>query len=231
MTAGPSTLTTIATITRVTLLRLVRGKLLWVGLVIAALPVLVAMLIRAKADALATTFGIVRLLLVVLPPLYVASSIGEDIEDRTATYLWSRPLARWTVIAGKLVALAPVVAALVVLSWMAACTFGLGRTASTASIGALVAGTIVVACACAGIATLFPKHGMAFSIVYVLVDLTIGELPASLRTLSITHHVKLLSGLWPAQTDTSSSSSLIALAVIPAVWLALGARRIGRVET
>jgi ABC-type transport system involved in multi-copper enzyme maturation permease subunit len=221
-------LAAIATITRVTLRRLVRGKLLWVGLVIALLPVLVAALIRAKPDALATTFGVVRLLLVVLPPLYVASAIGEDIEDRTATYLWSRPLARWTVIAGKLVALAPIVAALVVLAWVASCLLGLGRTPSGASIAALAAGTIVVACASAGIATLAPKYGMAFSIVYVLVDLTIGELPVSLSTLSITHHVKLLSRIWPAQPDTSS---LVAFAVIPVVWLALGARRIARVET
>jgi hypothetical protein len=229
VTSRPSTMATIATITRVTLRRLVRGKLLWVGMVIAVLPVLVAVLIRSKPDALATTFGIVRLLLVVLPPLYVASAIGEDIEDRTATYLWSRPLARWTVIAGKLVALAPVAAALVVLAWVATCTLGLGRTPSGASVAALAAGTIVVACASAGIATLLPKHGMAFSIVYVLVDLTVGELPASLSMLSITHHVKLLSGIWPAQTDTSSS--LVALVVIPVVWLALGARRIARVET
>jgi hypothetical protein len=229
VTSGPSTWATIATIVRVTLRRLARGKLLWVGVVIALLPVLVASLIRSRPDALAKTFGVIRLLLVVLPPLYVASTVGDDIDDRTATYLWSRPLARWTVLAGKLIALAPVVAALVVLAWVATCTLGLGRTPPMASLGAFVAGAIAVACASAAIATLVPKYGMAFSIVYVLVDLTIGEIPASLRTLSITHHVKVLSGIWPAQSD--ASSSMIALAVIPLLWLALGARRITRVET
>lgn len=229
MTAGPSTWATIVAIARVTLRRLVRGKLVWVGLAVALLPVLVAVLIRSRPDALAKTFGVIRLLLVVLPPLYVASAVGEDIDDRTATYLWSRPLARWTVIAGKLVVLAPVVAAMIVLAWLATCALGLGIMPPTASLAAFAGGAIAVACASAGLATLVPKYGMAFSIVYVLVDLTIGELPASLHTLSITHHVKVLSGIWPAQSD--ASSSVIALVVIPVVWLAVGARRITRVET
>src|SRR5207237_965006 len=60
------------------------------------------------------------MILAILPPLFVSSSIGEEIEDRTTTYLWSRPLARWTVVGGKLLALVPVVLALALGGWFVA---------------------------------------------------------------------------------------------------------------
>ena len=223
----PSTSTAIVSIARVTLRRLTRSKLPWISALIAALPAAFASFVHGKSDGLATTFGIARLLLVVLPPLYIASAIGDDIDDRTATYLWSRPLARWTVIAGKLLALSPIVAVLMVAGWYVACDLAIGHAPTGASLAALGAGAIAVCFASAGIATLLPRHGMALSIVYVLADLLIGELPASLHALSITHQVKVIAGLSQVPSD---SSAWIALAVIPVAWLTLGVRRISRVE-
>jgi hypothetical protein len=226
MSAVPSHAAAVAAIVRVTWLRLTRGKLLWIGALVSALPTVFAASARGWRDAPAWTFGIARLLFVVLPPLYVASAIGDDIDDRTSTYLWSRPLARWTVIAGKLLALAPLVAVLIAAGWYVAYDIVLARSSSAALIGALAAGAIAVSCTSAGIATLLPRHGMALSIVYVLVDLLVGELPTSLHGLSITHHVTVLAQIGPPY----DGSSLIAIVVIPVVWLVLATRRINRLE-
>jgi hypothetical protein len=116
---------------------------------------------------------------------------------------------------------------LLVVGWCGAGEAVVHHLPSAASVAALAAGALAVSFAAAGIATLVPRHGMAFSIVYVLVDMLIGELPVSLHTLSITHQVKLMSGLTTTPYDLSS---VIAIAVIPVGWLVLGARRIARVE-
>ena len=123
--------------------------------------------------------------LAVVPAMFVASSIGEEIEDRTITYLWSRPLPRWHVIAGKLVALAPVA-----IGHLAPRLAGrrckVGTDAPSRRDGRSSASPlprVAISMVAAGIATLAPKHGMALAIIYMLLfDVPVGEIPASLQT-------------------------------------------------
>src|SRR5687768_16272162 len=114
----PGTASVLVTLMGVTLRRLVRGRAIWVVMLIAFLPVMFAALAAAGGDSGDSDYesvGIVQLIVIaLLPSVFVASSIGEEIEDRTTTYLWSRPVARWTIVVGKLLALAPLAAALVV---------------------------------------------------------------------------------------------------------------------
>src|SRR4051794_13415855 len=104
----PSTSASLGAIAKLTLTRLRRGRTQWVGLGIAALPLLFAVVASRAHSAVVEWTGIANdifvielLVLTVLPALFIASSIGDEIEDRTTTYLWSRPLARWTVLLGK----------------------------------------------------------------------------------------------------------------------------------
>ena len=52
-------------------------------------------ILRDAAVAIAMVELVVMAL---LSSVFVASSIGEEIEERTITYLWSRPLPRWTLL-------------------------------------------------------------------------------------------------------------------------------------
>jgi ABC-type transport system involved in multi-copper enzyme maturation permease subunit len=222
----PSTASAVLTIARVTLLRMSRGKLIWVALCISLLPVLLALALPDKNDE--TIFGVQMLVLGVLPPMFVASSIGEEIEERTATYLWSRPLPRWTILAGKLVALVPLVIFVVVGAYVVAVELAL-HIVPYKGMAALALGALATSVVAAGIATLVPKHGMSLSIIFLLfIDLPVGEIPASVRLISVTHDAASLGG---ANTETPASTAAIALAVISALWLALAFRRIGRLET
>src|SRR5215216_4392853 len=110
-----SSASTMFVIAQLTLKRLLRGRAVWVSVPIAGLPILlaVAMATQKTSTVVYDVLVFQMLLLAVLPPMFVASSIGDDIEDRTATYLWSRPVPRWSVLAGKLVALAPLSAAFI----------------------------------------------------------------------------------------------------------------------
>ena len=229
---GP--LETTRLIAGVTLRRLVRGRALWVAGAIAALPIAFAALLREgnarPAGTIVDVTMFETLVLAVLPALFVASSIGEEIEDRTTTYLWSRPIPRWAVLIGKLGALVPVIIALVLPSWVIALQVGAETWPSAASFGGLAVGALALSAAAAAIATLVPKHGMALTICYMLFfDLPVGALPASLRELSVTHHVRVIADML-GRTDESAALAVVGCLSICAFWLTVGLARIRRLE-
>lgn len=227
----PTTRTALVTIARLTMRRLLRGRALWLGAVVAALPVVFEALVDKSnpLQAVDATFTIELLVLVVLQPLFVASSIGEEVEDRTTTYLWSRPLARWTILIGKLIALAPIASALLVASWALAVQLGADHLPTAQSAIGLAAGGLAAAAIVAAIATLVPKHGMALAIVYLGIDFVIGTIPWSLQILSATHQAKLVAGR--GGDYDGALTPAIALTVIAAAWLAIGLARVRRLES
>ena len=222
----PSPLAAVMTIARVTLLRMTRGRLIWVALAISVIPVLLVLVVRQDNDEL--LFNTQMLMLAILPPMLVASSIGEEIEERTATYLWSRPLPRWTILLGKLVALVPLAIAIIVGTYAIAAELTLHVVLVKGMI-ALGVGALATSIVAAGIATLVPKHGMSLSIIFLLfVDLPVGAIPASVRLVSVTH---LASSIGQTNEATPVSTAAIAMVVIVALWMTLAFRRIGRLET
>lgn len=222
------------TIARVTVKRLIRGRALWVGAVIALLPSGYAGLTAARrdegiADPL-SVFGFVQLVLAVLPALFVASSIGDDIEDRSITYLWSRPIPRWSVAVGKLIAAVPVIWMFSIASWCLAIVAGAGEPTS-ASIGALVIVGTALSIIAAAIATLAPRYGMALTVVYMLFfDLPLGVMPATLKNLSITEHGRSIANLKPVEDALSAPVACVGIAIIAGIWAAIGLWRIRRLE-
>lgn len=223
-----------AVIAHLTLVRLFRGRAVWISLLIAGLPVAFAAIVRSQGrpPSLLDIFVFDMLLLAILPGMFVASSIGEDIEDRTTTYVWSRPIPRWSVLAGKLLALAPLTAILCIASWVTAVYVGRGESPAAVSIIALAGGAIVCCIVAAAIATLVPKHGMSLTIAYMLFfDLPVGAMPLSLAELSVTHHMRTLSAMFnPVDTAFAESGTGGGLAVLAAVWLAIALWRIRRLE-
>lgn len=228
--AIPSAREAVGTLAAVTLKRLRRGKALWIGIVIATLPVIYATSIHAgrlRATP-GKVFDLMQLLLAVVPAMLVGASLGDELEDRTSAYLWSRPLARWTVLAGKLCALVPVVTVLIVGGWYAAAVAGLQTAPSAASYLALIAACVTSSLVAAGMTTMVPKHGMALTIGYLLVDLFIGAIPFSVRTVSITHQTRAMAGL--ADTAQAYAEPAVAMVVIAGIWAAIGFLRIRRLE-
>ncbi len=228
----------IGTIARVTWKRTSRGQALWVALGIALIPVIVALVLRQaappgdRAEFMLDLYVVEMFVLAIVPALFVASSIGEEIEDRTITYLWSRPLPRWHVIAGKLVALAPIAAALVLIGWQLAMYVAYDRFPPLWTTLAIGLASIAVSFVAAGIGTLAPKHGMALTIIYMLLfDVPVGEIPASLQILSVTHQARLVAGIAAhGIRDTDRLVPAITLGVLAAIWLAIGLWKIRRTE-
>ena len=222
-------------IAHLTLVRLFRGRAVWISALIAALPVAFSAILTSQGRR-PDPIGLLifeNLILAILPGMFIASSIGEDIEDRTTTYVWSRPIPRWSVLAGKLLALAPLVAALVATCWTVAMYIGTGELPPAISVVALAAGPIACCFMAAAIATLVPKHGMPLTIAYMLFfDIPVGMMPLSLAELSITHQMRTLSTVFspadPAFAESAGGAS--GLAVLAALWLMVALWRIRRLE-
>jgi ABC-type transport system involved in multi-copper enzyme maturation permease subunit len=228
----PSAIGAVLAVAEVTLRRLLRGRAIWVSLVIAALPFLYAMAMRGRGQLYVDDelFVFSTLVLAVVAPMFIASSIGEEIETRTLTYLWSRPVPRWSVPAGKLAALAPLALAIVLATWIGSVVLATGHPPTLRSCLALALGALALSTVATGLASLSPRHGMAFSIVFSLFfDIPVGVLPASIAKVSISNQVRALSGL--DAKDAALGSAVLALVVISVLWSVLATWRIRRLET
>ena len=101
--------------------------------------------------------------------------------------------------------------------------FGLGATggviSSTGVAGLTLGG---------GFGWLMPKHGMALSLIYLVVfDIALGLLPASINHISITRQVRLLT----FDVTEGIATPAITLVAITGMWLALALWRIRRLES
>jgi len=133
---------------------------------------------------------------------------------------------------GKLIALAPVAAALVVGAWVLSYQVATTELPSLRSTLALAGGSIAIGMMAAGIATVVPKHGMALSVVYiVLVDSAVGAIPASIRSISVTRQVVLLAGFDRSEASIDVVEPAITMAIIACAWLAVGFWRIRKLES
>jgi ABC-type Na+ efflux pump permease subunit len=222
MSSPPSAAGALSAIARVTLKRSTRGMLPTLGFVISSLPALATLALHSGI-----AFRLVQLVLVILPPMFVAPSIGDEIDDRTGAYLWSRPVPRWTIVAGKLLALAPMCAAFVAGSAVVAGFAGDPALRAAAPVVAVAASALATCAVVAGIASVLPRHAMIFAIVYLLVDQLLGGFDTSIHLACLSYATQSVAG----RTDSSAITGAIALVAIASVWLTIAFRRIRRLET
>lgn len=228
---APASLATVGVVASITLRRLLRGRALWVSGLVAALPCLYALMMHGRrgdevGDEL---FGFEILVLAILAPMFVAGTLGEEIEERTTTYLWSRPVPRWAVLAGKLATVIPIVLVVGGASWLLAAQIAWSAVPPAQTFLAIAFGAVSLSSLAATFSTLAPRHGMALTICYLLfLDVPAGVLPAALQEVSITHQLRTVSGMWPS--DGTFVEGLVGLLAILLVTTAIATWRIRRLE-
>ena len=231
--SGPGALGAALIQARWSALRMMRGRTVWLAWIFALLPVGFT-LMMAKAGHGAPwheMFFPLAMLVGVLAPLFMASSMAEEIEDRTYTYLWSRPVPRWTVLVGKLMAAAPIAGGILAFTVAACFAFAEGGTPVDLArgIGAALLGALATCGVAGGLSVLIPRAGLGATYAYLLaLDLPVGAIPFSLRNLSITHQVRQVAGV-PADGDAPLQAALW-LVGIGVLWLAIGIWRLTRSE-
>lgn len=221
-------------IARVTFKRASRGAALWVVLGMSLIPELVGVFILegslANWDELYWIW--LRLMSIVVPVL-LASAISEEIEEKTMAYLWSRPLPRWSIIAGKMIALIPVAWVGLALALVLPFYTLVGSEASSATemlmrnLVSVVFVVIGAAAVTAGLSTLAPRFATVLAMAYLLfIDGPLGSTDASINRLTVSHNAKQIAGIVPGDMVTAIGWML----AITAIWMAVAVWRVRRIE-
>jgi ABC-2 type transport system permease protein len=196
-------------------------------------------------DPIERTAAVVELLIVrtVLPLVALVlgtSAIGSELEDGTAIHLLTKPVARWRIIAGKLLATAPAAALLVV--------------ASTLATGLLIGGergsapvTVALAIAVAIGATLYVAVFVALSVITsralivgliytILWEGLLAGLFEGTQALSIRQYTMAIagaldpSGVIAAEAPLAPSTAVVASLIVFAAASWIATRRLSSLE-
>jgi ABC-type transport system involved in multi-copper enzyme maturation permease subunit len=246
------------------------GQMLWSRrtifmALIVGLPVLVALLVRGlvllgapidRTLAGPAIFGLmiwalyVHFSVPVLAMFYGTSLIADEVEDKTLTYLFTRPVSRGAVLVGKylgyLVCTVFVVLPSVVIVWLLIApmrgSLGASFPDLVVDLGVLALGLAAYGAVFALVGALF-RRPLLFGLIFVFGwELLVMALPGYLKRLTVAYY---LEGLVPhaVPTDTAlrlvqaifqerptPAASLIGLAVIVLVGLWWAARTVARRE-
>ena len=218
--------------------RLLRGRVIWIsGLICALLVLIVPLASPPSPDVIdwREYFEVLAVLLVVVPALHLAPWIAEELDEKTFTYLWSRPFPRRALMLGKFMALVPFVLGLCTLALTAAflvmfrSQVGAHLTVLGGSWLALSVGIVGLSATAIGIGAVVPKYATATVIVYFMfLDTALGGMPFSVQNLAVSFHIREIleaalfeSELWP---------SILWVLGLSAVWIAVALWRVARAE-
>jgi ABC-2 type transport system permease protein len=181
---------------------LTRGRRLIVVALLLAIPPLLALVYRgseARPDGAMFSVQMVEtLLLPLLIPLtaliLASSALGNEVEDRTLLYLALRPIPRWFIAVGKLLAVTLVTVALIEISILfmhVISVQGLGEgRVLTAGLVAGFAGSMAYCSVFVPLGLLAPRRGLIIGLAYVLVwEAAVASISTLLATLAIRRYV------------------------------------------
>lgn len=216
---------------------------------VALAPVLIAVIVRAVADgdtpaaevAANILTGTVTLIVLPVTALFLATAaLGSEIEDGTAVYLLSKPVARWRILAGKLLAAWGASAAIVLAAAAVSGAVLLAGESGWNVLGgflvALLAGSFAYSALFLMFSLLTTRAllaGLAYAFIWegVITNFAPGVQRASVReyTLGV---ADLVSGAPASVIDAELGGvlSFILMAAVSAIAVAIAARRLARFQ-
>jgi ABC-type transport system involved in multi-copper enzyme maturation permease subunit len=225
-------------IARLTRTRTWRGRTVWVsGLLMLAAP-LFGLLGQDEGHAWEKVVHVtLRLPILLAVAVHLSAGVGEEIEDRTYTYLWSRPIPRAALVLGKLLAVVPMLTVGFMVS--VALAWGLLQgveeppdlellvRAELAVFGVVLAsGALAI-----GAGALFPKRPLAFVLIYIMMGEQVLPFVPMLNQLSIAFHGFGLAGAYPPVIQANTViGSIIGLGVLTSIWLGVALWRVSSAE-
>jgi ABC-2 type transport system permease protein len=165
-------MTVFTTIVELTLRALLGRRRTVLLALLAALPVLVALLARVsgRTPGEATLFdAIVRTVLPLVALVFGTSALGSELEDGTAVYVLAKPIRRWQVILAKAGVAGSLTGGLVVASTLGSGILAGGTLATTVgfAVAAAVASFAYVALFLA--ASVFTGRALILGLIYTLI--------------------------------------------------------------
>jgi ABC-type transport system involved in multi-copper enzyme maturation permease subunit len=218
-------------------LRLKRGRALWVAAALYLLPVAGTAVLMGFGHFGASFFDsmmdvYLRFLVPFVPALVASSAVGEELEQKTFTFLFARPAPRSALVLGKFITTFAVLAALTVagvaLVWllaMARFPEDLGRTAGhfVRTEAAALLGVGVFTALAILVGAWFTRHPFLATMAYLLlIEAGLGSAPIVLDRLAVTWHLRNFAGLpLPELALLSIAVPWWVSGIVPAVVTAL----------
>jgi ABC-type transport system involved in multi-copper enzyme maturation permease subunit len=238
--------------------RLLRARRTLLVLLGALLPAGIALLVagfarRSSSGELAVAGGWMVLVQVVVPLCALvlgSAAVAEEVEDRTITYLFTRPMPRAALLLGRFAAIAVVLLCVLALGTELFLQAAGRASRAGPAIDAGVRGPLYAAVLCGGLvygalaAALgaFVRHPIVVGLGYAFaVEGFLANLPGRNQALAVQHHLRSLiaahgSPAWgkvegfASQAFEPGATALTVLAAITVLALALGAWRLTRRE-
>ena len=229
-------------IARVTLRALVSRRRTVLMLLLAAVPILVAALVRASANGIGevgqTLDGlVVRIILPLIALVFGTAALGSELEDGTGVHLLTKPISRTTIVlakvavAGTLTALLTVPATVVAAILMARPGSDLAGLLASLGLGVL-AGSYVYAAIFAAL-SLITSRGLIIGLGYALIweGLLAGLLPGT-QVFSVREYVRgIANAVSPEVIDSLvGGAAVLYAAVALAGALAIASYRLATYE-
>jgi len=156
---------------------------------------------------------------------YGSSLLGNELDNKTLTYLFTRPVARWRIVVGKylaiVVGLIPVTAVSVLASWLLLERPGGLRMLSGIELGAGL-GLLAYNAVFILLGFLVPRRAMVMALLYGLIlEFGLSLLPAVVNTFTITYQLRSLVVAIVDLHVPVELSRIVGGASVPAALLAL----------
>jgi ABC-2 type transport system permease protein len=238
-------MTIFGTITTVTVRALLGRRRTLLMALLAATPILLALLIRANDDTLSlsilgqTIDGIViRTVMPLIAIVFGTAALGSELEDGTGVHLLTTPVERWQIVVAKTLVAGTLTAVLVVPSALIAGLLmgGTGSGAISVTFAFALASLIgsYVYTAIFLVLSVFTTRGLIIGLAYALIweGIVAGLLPGS-QVVSVREYLSgIVVTLAPEALPESvvGASGFIYAAIAFVLALALGTVRLDRYE-
>ncbi len=221
-------------IARVTLRGLLGRRRTLLMLLLAGIPILVGLVVRANSEGIRevgdTLDGlVVRMILPLIALVFGTAALGSELEDGTAVHLLTKPISRTTIVLAKVAVAGTLTAALVVPSTIVAAILmarpgaNLALVTTSLGLGALVGSYLYVSIfAALGVIT---SRGLILGLGYALIweGLLAGLLPGT-QVFSVREYVRgIINTVSPSVIDSivgPAAAAYAAVALVAALALA-----------
>ena len=220
-----------------------RGREQWLALALLALAVAAALVTLATGYGGISFFKdtlelFVRYLTPFVMALLASHAVAEEVQARTITYLFSRPIPRWTLPLGKYLGSLCVATPLLCLALTLVYVIGLlgypGEIVAELpsllrGLGAICLGVVLFGAVATAFGTLIVGHPFVVNLIFLLVtEVGVSLIPGWTKLASMTVHLRAVAGLYqPERTltivDPELSPTIAAFVVlaVTAVWIVL----------
>jgi ABC-2 type transport system permease protein len=218
-------MTVFATLAGVTLRGLLGRRRTILMLLLAGVPVLLGLLVRANAGGVRDVGSVldglvVRVVLPLVALVFGTAALGSELEDGTAVHILTKPISRWTIVLAKIAVAGSLTALLLVPSTILAGVL-MGRAGSGSlgvtfgmAIGVFVGSYLYVAIFIA--LSVITSRGLILGLGYALIweGVLAGLLPGS-QVFSVREYVRgIAATITPAAADSIVGTGAVLYAAV-----------------